>query len=201
MTVSIEVFYSFQSPYSYLALESIYDLEKNYDIELLWQPYSAKASGHQVQASSVNPDKLSYLYEDTKRYASEHNIPLEFPGSWPQEEYDPSRVIRGAIVASDFGFLMEYNYKVFHRWWGEGLDPNDDDFISELCDELDHDLGEFLSKLSNSDTRERVKGIYKRGRKLGIFDTPTLVIDKERMVGIDKIAYLAERLKASGHKR
>ncbi len=199
MTVSIEVFYSFQSPYSYLALESIYDLEKNFDIELLWQPYSAKASGQQVQPAPINPDKLSYLYEDTKRYAAEHNIPLEFPGTWPQEEYDPNRVTRGAVVAGDLGFQMEYNYKVFHRWWGEGLNPNDDDFISELCDELDIDLGEFLSKLSNSDTRERVKGIFKRGRKLGIFDTPTLVIDKERLVGIDKIAYLAERLKAGGH--
>ncbi|MCB0333111.1 MAG: DsbA family protein [Bdellovibrionales bacterium] len=199
MTVSIEVFYSFQSPYSYLALESIYDLEKNFDIELLWQPYSAKASGQQVQPAPINPDKLSYLYEDTKRYAAEHNIPLEFPASWPQEEYDPNRVTRGAIVAGDLGFQMEYNYKVFHRWWGEGLNPNDDDFISELCDELDIDLGEFLSKLSNSDTRERVKGIFKRGRKLGIFDTPTLVLDKERLVGIDKISYLADRLKAGGH--
>lgn len=199
MTVTIEVFYTFQSPYSYLALESIYDLEKNFDVELLWQPYSAKAAGQQVPASPINPDKLAYLYEDTKRYAHEHKIPLEFPDTWPQEEYDPSRVTRGAIVAGDLGFQMEYNYKVFHRWWGEGLNPNDDDFISDLCDELDQDLGEFLSKISNSDTRERVKGVYKRGRKLGIFDTPTLVIDKERLVGLDKVPYLAERLKAQGY--
>jgi len=198
MTICIEVFYSFQSPYSYLALESIYDIEKNYEVELLWQPYSAKASGQPVMPGAIIPDKLSYLYDDTKRFADEHNIPLTFPASWPQDEFDPGRVTRGAIVASDLGFLMEYNYKVFHRWWGEGEDPNDDNFINELCDELDIELGDFLSKISNSDTRARVKGIYKRGRKLGIFDTPTFLIDKERIVGIDKIPYLASRLKQSG---
>lgn len=198
---SIEVFYSFQSPYSYLALESIYDIEKNYDVELLWQPYSAKAAGQQIQSSSVNPDKLSYLYEDTRRYASEHNIPLEFPSSWPQEEYDPGRVTRGAIVAGDLGFQMEYNYKVSHHWWGLGQNPNDDEFLNELCDEMDIDIGDFLSKLSNSDTRERVKGNHRRGKKLGVFDTPTFIIGQERIVGLDKIPYLLERLDKGGHKK
>lgn len=198
MSTNVEVFYSFQSPYSYLALEAIYDVEKKFDVELLWQPFSAKASGQQITAASVNPDKLSYLFEDTKRYADEHSIPMEYPATWPEVEYDPGRVTRGAIVANDMGILLEYNFKVFHRWWGEGQDPNDEDFLNELCDELDVDLGEFLSKLSNSDTRERVKGVFKRGRKLGIFDTPTFVIDKERIVGIDKIPYLENRLTSLG---
>ena len=56
MTVSIEVFYSFQSPYSYLALESIYEIESKYDVELLWQPFSAKASGQQMTPSPIVPD-------------------------------------------------------------------------------------------------------------------------------------------------
>lgn len=201
MTLSIEVFYSFQSPYSYLALESIYNLANEYDVELLWQPFSAKASGEQVTPAPVIPEKLSYLIEDTKRFATDHNIPLVYPENWPKEEYDPSRVIRGALIAGDMGILMEYNYKVFHKWWGEGANPNDEDFMGELCDELDIDLGEFLSKLSSSDTRERVKGVYRRGKKFGVYDTPTLIIDKERFVGIDKIHAVAERLAKAGLKK
>ncbi len=198
MTATIEIFYSFQSPYSYLALEGIYDLEKSYDIELLWQPYSAKASGQTVAPAPINPDKLSYLLEDTKRFAEENNIPYTLPDSWPEEEYDPVRATRGALVASDLGVLMEYNFKVFHKWWGLGENPNSDEFMSELCDELDIDIGEFLSKVSNSDTRERVKGVYRRGRKLGVFDTPTFIIDKERIVGLNSLPYLASRLEKMG---
>ena len=201
MTINVEVFYSFQSPYSYLALESIYELYRKFDIELLWQPFSAKASGQQLPPTPVVPDKLSYLFEDTKRFATEHNIPLVFPEGWPENEFDPGRVTRGALIAGDLGILMEYNYKVFHKWWGLGENPNDENFMNELCEELDIDLGDFLSKVSSSDTRERVKGIYKRGKKMGIFDTPTLVIDKERIFGMDKIGYVAQRLEAMGLKR
>lgn len=198
MTISIEVFYSFQSPYSYLALDAIYDLKRKYDVDLLWQPFSAKASGQQTPSAPIVPDKLSYLFEDTKRFANENAIPLVFPESWPENEYDPGRVTRGALIAADMEVLMEYNYKVFHKIWGLGENPNDENFMTELCDELDIDLGDFLSKVSSSDTRERVKGIYKRGKKFGVYDTPTFVIDGERIVGIDKLKYIESRL--SGKK-
>jgi 2-hydroxychromene-2-carboxylate isomerase len=201
MSINVEIFYSFQSPYSYLALDQTYELEKNYDIVLLWQPFSAKASGQPITPAPIIPDKLSYLFEDTKRFADEHSLPLIYPEGWPENEFDPGRATRGAVVANDMGVLLEYNYKVFHHWWGLGQNPNDEAFVNELCEELDVDLGEFLSKVSSSDTRERVKGIYKRGKKLGVFDTPTFLIDKERIVGMDKVAYVASRLEKLGLKR
>lgn len=201
MTLSLEIYYSFQSPYSYLALDGIYEIEANYDVELLWQPYSAKAAGQPVTPAPLVPEKLSYLIEDSTRYAKEHNIPMAFPESWPENEFDPGRVTRGAVVAGDMEILKEYNYKVFYHWWGLGQNPNDETFMNELCDELDINLGDFLSKISASDTRERVKGIYKRGRKHNIFDTPTFVIDNERIFGIDKLPYLCARLDKLGLRK
>ncbi len=202
MAKSIEVFYSFQSPYSYLALDSIYEIQEGYDIEVLWQPFSAKASGQQMPAAGVIPDKLSFLFEDTKRFAEDASVPLHYPEEWPENEFDPGRVTRGALVAWDLGILKEYNYKVFHKWWGTGENPNEENFMTELCDELDIDLGDFLSKVSSSDTRERVKGVYKRGRKMGVFDTPTLIVDgKDRYVGLYQIPFLCKRLDGLGLKK
>jgi 2-hydroxychromene-2-carboxylate isomerase len=202
MTKNIEVFDSFQSPYSYLAMDPIYEIQDKYNVELLWQPFSAKASGQPVPQTGVMPDKLSYLFEDTKRLAEERNLSLVLPENWPEVEFDPGRITRGALIANDMGILLEYNIKVFNKWWGMGENPNDDAFMNELCDDLDIDLGDFLSKVSSSDTRERVKGIYKRGRKLGVFDTPTFVLDNnERIVGYDKIGYLAQRLDKMGLRK
>lgn len=195
MTDTVEFYYSFQSPYSYLALDTIYEIQKKYKIDIIWQPYSAKAAGQQSQNVQIIPDKLAYLFEDSQRYAKQFNLPLTFPASWPENEFDPGRVTRGALVAKDLDVLMEYNLIVFHRIWGLGQNPNDENFINELCEELDVDLGDFLSKLSSSDTRERVKGIYQRGKKVGVFDTPTFVINNnERIYGIDKLAYVEKRI-------
>lgn len=202
MTFTIEVFYSFQSPYSYLALEPIYQLESRYDVQLLWQPYLQMRSAEpSVPQRVMMPEELSYIYEDTKRNARDMNIPIVFPASWPEVEFDADKVTRGAIVASDLDIMMEYNYKVFHRWWGLGENPNEENFMNELCEELDVDLGDFLGKLSATDTKERVKGIYKRGKKLNVFDTPTLVIDGERFVGIDKLPYVAKILEKNGLRK
>lgn len=200
--LSVEVFYSFQSPYSYLALESIYDLQDNYDVEFIWQPFSAKAAGQQITPMPVIADKLTYLMEDTERHAKDFGIPLKYPEGWPENEFDPGRMTRAAIAATDFGVLKEFNFKVFHKIWGLGENPNDEAFTTSLCDDLDVDLGEFLSKLSSSDTRDRVKGVYKRGKKLGVFDTPTFVFDNtERIVGVDRIPYIAQRLEKLGLKK
>jgi 2-hydroxychromene-2-carboxylate isomerase len=202
MTKSLEIFYSFQSPYSYVALDMLYDLQDTFDVEVLWQPFSAKASGQQMPTAGIIPDKLTYLFEDTQRFAQEQGLPLHFPESWPENEFDPSRVTRGALIANDLGVLKEYNYKIFDKWWGSGENPNEENFMNELCDVLDIDLGDFLSKVSSSDTRERVKGVYKRGRKLGVYDTPTILIDgKERFVGIDKIASVYKRLESEGLRK
>ena len=201
MAITIEYFYSYQSPYSYLSLDAVYDLEANFDVDMLWQPFSAKASGEQVAASQVVPDKLSYLFEDTKRMAGDLGLPLNFPEGWPDSEFDPGRVTRGALIARDMGFLKEYNYKVFQKWWGLGENPNEQDFMNELCEDLDIDIGDFLSKTSASDTRERVKGTYKRGRKHGIFDTPTFLIGEERVYGADRIGYMHDRLTKMGLKK
>ena len=202
MTVKIEIFYSFQSPYSYLAMDQLYEIQEGYNVEVLWQPFSAKASGQPVPTAGVLPDKLSYLYEDTKRIAADRGLPLVFPENWPETEFDPGRITRGALIASDMDVLLPYNIKVFNKWWGLGENPNEDAFMTELCDDLDIDIGEFLSKVSSSDTRERVKGIYKRGRKLGVFDTPTIVMGEgERIVGYDKLPYVLSRLEKMGLKK
>lgn len=197
MALQVEVFYSFQNPYSYLAMDSIYELGEKYDIDLIWQPFSAKASGQQAAASTqIIPEKFTYLLEDTKRTAAKFGLPLTFPENWPAEEFDPGRVIRGALAASDLNVLREYNIKVFQHWWGEGQNPNTDEFFAELCQDLDIDLGEFLSKSSASEIRERVKGIYNRGKKLQVFDTPTIVINGERFWGLDKIGFVDQYLRS-----
>ena len=196
MIQTIEIFYSFQCPYSYLAIDRLSQLESKFDIKVLWQPFSAKAAGKNFQGSNLPLDKSSYIREDVARLAKTMEMPLVIKSDWPEVEPDPERSIRGAIVAADLDLILEYNIKMFHRWWGEGEDPNDQDFFVELCEDLDIDPNEFSGRINTTDTRERVRGIYKRGRKLQVFETPTILIGEERFLGIDRISAVEDRLRA-----
>lgn len=201
MIQTVEIFYSFQCPYSYLALDRLSQLEAKYDIRCLWQPFSAKAAGQNYQSIPSSPERLSYMKEDVARMATKNDVPLVFPADWPEKEFDPDKSVRGAIVAADLERVLEYNVKMFQRWWGEGEDPNDQTFFIQLCDELDVDPNEFAGRMSTADTRERVRGLYKRGRKLQVFDTPTVLIEEERFYGNERIDLVEERLTSLGLRR
>jgi 2-hydroxychromene-2-carboxylate isomerase len=201
MIQTIEIFYSFQCPYSYLAIDRYSELEQKYDIKVLWQPYSAKASGKNFQSAPISPERASYIREDVVRLAKRMEMPLVMKPEWPEKEPDPDKSIRGAVVASDMDIAIEYNIKMFQRWWGDGEDPNDPAFFIQLCDELDIDLNEFAALINTADTRERVRGIYKRGRKLQVFDTPMVLIGEERFYGLDRINQIEERLTEMGTRK
>ena len=201
MIQTVEVFYSFQCPYSYLALDQLSELETKFDVRCLWQPFSAKAAGQTYQTIPPIPERLSYIREDVTRIAKARGIPLVFQPDWPDKEADPDRSVRGAIVAADLERILEYNVKMFQQWWGEGGDPNEQTFFIQLCDELDVDPNEFAGRMSTADTRERVRGLYKRGRKLQVYDTPTVLINEERFMGIDRIGAVEDRLTEMGLKK
>ncbi|MDX1402201.1 MAG: DsbA family protein [Kiloniellales bacterium] len=201
MIQTVEIFYSFQCPYSYLAIDRLSQIDHRFDIKVLWQPYSAKATGKNFQSSPLPEDRASYIREDVVRLAKDIDMPLVMNGDWPEREFDPEKSIRGAVVASDLDVILEYNIKMFHRWWGEGLDPNDQNFFIELCEDLDIDPNEFSGRINTTDTRERVRGIYKRGRKLQVFDVPTIIIGEERFYGIDRIDAAEKRLEELGVSR
>lgn len=201
MIQTIEIFYSFQCPYSYLSIERLSQIEHKFDVRVLWQPYSAKAAGQNFQSSQYSPERASYIREDVVRLAKKQNMPLVMKSDWPEKEFDPERSIRGAVVAADLDIVLEYNIKMFQRWWGEGEDPNEQSFFIQLCDELDVDPNEFAGRISTTDTRERVRGLYKRGRKLQVFEVPTIVIGEERFNGVDRYEAAEERLTELGLKR
>lgn len=196
MLQTVEIFYSFDCPYSYLAIDRLSQIESTFDVKVLWQPYSPRSAGKNFQSgSNISQDKLSYIREDATRLAKQMEMPLVFREEWPEQDFDAEKSTRGALVASDRESTLEFNIKVFHRWWGEGEDPNDQSFFIELCDDLDVDANEFAGRINSSEIRERLRGVVRRGRKLQIFETPTIVINEERFVGIDRINQAIDKLK------
>ena len=201
MIQTVEIYYSFDCPYSYLAIDRLSQIEHKFDIKVLWQPFSAKAAGQNFQAAQMSQDRASYIREDVKRLAKSMEMPLLIKDDWPEQNWDPEKSIRGALVAIDMDIILEYNIKMFNCWWAENSNPNDQSFFIELCDDLDVDPNEFAGKISTTDTREKVRGIYKRGRKLQVFTTPMIVIEEERFHGLDRIAEAEERLANMGAKK
>jgi 2-hydroxychromene-2-carboxylate isomerase len=194
MRKQIEVFYSYASPYSYLLVDQIYELEKVFDVRIEWQPL---APSPEEKNKQVEPERIPYMLHDVQRVAEWLNLAIVFP----PREYDPVPSLSGALVAKEMGVLFEYNIKLFHHWWGEGLDPNEGDYFAALAEELDVDVGRFLEQMNSHEVREHLQGISHRAKRLGVFDVPMIVVEDELFWGQDRIAFVARKLTQLGLKR
>jgi len=79
MTLSVDLFFSFRSPYSYLALPKTLKLVADYDATVNLRPVYPLAVRVPGFFKRTNPQFLRYVGLDSRRVAEHANIPYRFP--------------------------------------------------------------------------------------------------------------------------
>ena len=82
MTLSIDLFWSFRSPYSYLATPRLVRLAAEYDLDVDVRPVLPLAVREPDFFDKVNPLWPPYLFRDTLRISQMEGIPY----GWPQPD-------------------------------------------------------------------------------------------------------------------
>ncbi|MDE3117284.1 MAG: DsbA family protein, partial [Pseudomonadota bacterium] len=89
MTLSIDLFWSFRSPYSYLATRRLVQMQKDYDLSIAARPVYPLAVRKAEFFDSVNPQWIPYLLRDTLRIYEMLGLPYRWPRPDPVK-IDPS---------------------------------------------------------------------------------------------------------------
>src|SRR5258708_12443707 len=79
MTLSVDLFYSFRSPYSYLALSKTLTLVADYDASVNLRPVYPLAVRVPGFFKRTDPRFARYVALDSSRIAKHENIPFRFP--------------------------------------------------------------------------------------------------------------------------
>ena len=79
MTLSVDLFYSYRSPYSYLALPRTLQLVADYDLTVNLRPVYPLAVREPGFFKKTNPKFSRYVALDAIRVAEHENIPFRFP--------------------------------------------------------------------------------------------------------------------------
>lgn len=100
MTLSVDLFWSFRSPYSYLATGRIVALTRDYDLQVNVRPVYPIAIRNPEFFQRVNPLWVAYLRRDVERIAEHGGIPF----GWPRP--DPVVMdMRARVVATDQPYI------------------------------------------------------------------------------------------------
>ncbi len=215
MTLSVDLFFSFRSPYSYLALPRTRKLVQDYDLSVNLRPVYPLAVRVPGFFKKTNPQFARYVVLDSSRVAQHEGIPFRFPRPDPivqdmttlevaPEQPYIHRLTRLGAMAQREGRSLEFTYAIARVLWDGSVERwNEGDHLARAAEKAGFDLAAMDKAVSaDPDTFEQVIAENEKAHAAsGHWGVPTFVFEKEPFFGQDRIDLLVWRMESKGLKR
>lgn len=212
MSLEFDFYFSFRSPYSYLATPQIEALIARYALAprmRIVTPIALRIPGF---FKSVNPLWPPYLLRDTFRISQMHNIPYRWPrpdpiimdiGSGEVAADQPyiHRVSRMAVAAEHAGRGFAFVRRAARKIWsGEVDDWHEGDHLAQAATEAGLDAAALDAEVSTEADAlaAEITENETSQRNAGHWGVPLFVFQGEPFFGQDRIDHLLWRMKQAG---
>lgn len=199
MTVMIEAYYDFRSPYAYLANRRVRDgsFVLPTGAAWVWRPVSIDVllnlqAGREAWASysdPLSPPKRAHLIADVRRNAAFYGIALRPPRP-PRPNSVPALCLAASLDAGEPSFRNA----VFDVLWQEQRDIADPRVL-EACLSVAGRAKNPVDRAFSPEAKDALAADTKRAYAAGVFGVPTFVLNDEIFFGNDRLELLAWRLK------
>ncbi|HWA30412.1 MAG TPA: 2-hydroxychromene-2-carboxylate isomerase [Rhizomicrobium sp.] len=212
MTLSVDLFWSFRSPYSYLATPRLVEMQRDYDLDINVRPVYPLAVRSGEFFGQVNPMWIPYLMRDTYRIAQM----LDLPYRWPRPDpvvVDPStraatpnqpyihRLTRLGCAAAEAGHGLDFLNEVSRVIWSGQIDGwHEGDHLKNAAQRAGLNLAALDAKIAaDPDKYEAIIQANQEAHKqAGHWGVPTMAFKGEPFFGQDRLDVLLWRLKQNG---
>ncbi len=204
MTLSVDLFYSYRSPYSYLALPKTLQLVADYDLAVNLRPVYPLAVRQPGFFKKTNPEFARYVVLDAGRVAKHENVPFRFPRPDPivqdmttldvaVEQPYIHRLTRLGAAAQIEGKSLPFTYAIAKVMWdGSTKGWHEGDHLARAAAAAGFDLAAMDSAIAaDPDRYEKIiAGNEQEHAKSGHWGVPTFVFENEPFFGQDRIDLL-----------
>jgi 2-hydroxychromene-2-carboxylate isomerase len=212
MTLSFDLFWSFRSPYSYLATPRLVEMQCDYDVTVNVRPVYPLAVRTATFFDNVHPLWISYLMRDTYRLSQMLGLPYRWPRPDPVK-VDPAtrhallnqpyihRLTRLGCAAAEAGHGLAFLDEVSRVIWSGEIDNwNEGDHLAKATARAGLDLAALDAKIAADP--EKYEAIIQENQKAheasGHWGVPTMAFEGEPFFGQDRLDVLLWRLKQRG---
>lgn len=184
----IEFWFGYGSTYTYLSTMRIESLLEGTGIELRWRPFNLLAlmrdKGFPRGPFAERPDKLAYMWRDLERRAARYALPYQRPSVYP---VDSQRTVRVGHLASQEGWCAAFTRKVMTLNFVEGHPIGSPGQLESALSELGRDPDTTIRRAHGEDIESALAAQTARAAELGIFGSPTFIVDREVFWGDDRL--------------
>ena len=212
MTLSVDLFFSFRSPYSYLALPKTKRLVAEHDATIDLRPVYPLAVRVPGFFKKTNPQFARYVVLDSSRVAQHENIPFRFPRPdpivqdmatlevAPEQPYIHRLTRLGAMAQLEGRSLTFVDAIARVLWDGSVKGWNEGDHLARAAEKAGFDLSAMDAAVAADP--DRYEAIITANEKdhvaSGHWGVPTFVFENEPFFGQDRIELLIWRMQSKG---
>jgi 2-hydroxychromene-2-carboxylate isomerase len=188
----VQFFFSFRSPYSYLAAPRAFALADRFDVEVEFVGVIPMA----MRGQAVPAAKRLHTLRDAKREANRLGMPFG-------RVHDPigdgaMRCLLVAEHATDAGRVREFVLEASRAIWAEALDVANDDGLRRVCERAGLDWTGCPAAVADPAMLARVEANTQRLADLGHWGVPVLVVGDDLFWGQDRIEDVEVALRDAG---
>jgi len=198
MPKTVEFFYDYSSPWTYLAFTRVEEVCRRSAARLEWRPIlvggifnTVNPSVYESRQHPVLP-KARYMAKDLQDWADFYALRLRFPPSvFPVNSV---KSLRGALVALEHGKISAYSQAVFSAYWEHDRDISREDVLTAIVDAVGLPRAEYFDKIARDEYKDRIRGNTEECMRRGGFGSPTMFVGDSMFFGNDRLVLLEHEL-------
>jgi len=187
MTKSIDFYFDFISPYSFLAYKKIKIIDRKEKLKINYKPILLgglhKLGG--ITAPAFNSRKMKNMKNDCELVALKNKIDFKWNTKFP---INTLYLMRGYLVIDEN--LKEKFFDIcFDAYWKENIDISNDKNFDKILDLVKIDKKKFYEDIQNIQIKNKLKDLTNVAFEKDIFGAPTFVVNGKIFWGQDRLDY------------
>jgi len=180
----VVVFADFVCPYSFLAVDQIDRLAREYDVQPLWRPYWLHPeTPPEGEPRGANAEETAAKRERLKAWIKEM-APEQYPRiRFPEKRCYSFRAFEALEFAYDRGLDASFKTAVYDLMWTEGADIGQAETLKVAAERAGLDPAELGQSLDDGEYAQRALDAVAQARRIGITSTPTIFLGRTRING------------------
>ncbi len=187
MTKSIDFYFDFISPYSYLAYKKLKLIDKKNVLKINYKPILLgglhKLGG--ITAPAFNERKMKNMKNDCELVAFKNKINFRWNSNFP---INTLFLMRGYLIIED-ELKKKYFDICFDAYWRDNIDISDETNLNKILDLVKLNKDKFFNDIKDIHIKEKLKDLTKDAFEKDIFGAPTFVVNNKIFWGQDRLDY------------
>ena len=187
MIKSIDFYFDFISPYSYLAHKKVMKLKKKIDINFIYKPVLLGGL-HNLQgitAPAFIKSKLKHMISDCDLIAKKNKTTFFWNSKFPINSLN---IMRGYFCVNEEAKDLYLN-TMFDAYWRDNIDTSNEEILKTLIKKCKIDTNNFFAGIKNPKIKKELINVTQEAHDKEIFGVPTFVVNNKIFWGQDRLEF------------